>query len=232
MARIWDEKFEGAGYEETWSPGEILGAGCTLDEDYACSSIGSPSTWDSQCLQCVVDTAGDANYVRHNFGSDIPIAYYRVEFIVHSLTLASYADMNILRVVDSGFGSLFAVTIYNDATNNRLCFYRSLDAPETHHTGAILTLDQKYRVEVKWDNTNDAWEWKVDGSSQHSGSFTGDNSSRNIYLGSTSRVNETYIDNFAIDDSGWVGAEAAGGGVGAIKRFGGVPHVAVNRGVW
>jgi len=25
---------------------------------------------------------------------------------------------------------------------------------------------------------------------------------------------------------------AAGGGVGAIKRFGGVPHVAVNRGVW
>jgi hypothetical protein len=28
------------------------------------------------------------------------------------------------------------------------------------------------------------------------------------------------------------GVEAAGGGVGAIKRFGGVPHVAVNRGVW
>jgi hypothetical protein len=27
-------------------------------------------------------------------------------------------------------------------------------------------------------------------------------------------------------------SEAAGGGVGAIKRFGGVPHVAVNRGVW
>jgi hypothetical protein len=216
MARIWDEKFEGAGYEETWSSGETVGAGNTLNEDYATSSLSSPpAVWDDQCLQVIVDTAGEESFVGHDFGaSPVVIGFYRLEIMVHSCTVANYQTLTVLRVVNPAYGIDFNLGINNNGGTLRWQLDAYTGTPENSY--ATFALDTFYRVEIKWDSTNKVFEWKIGGVSINSGTFTGTTYTGKILsLGARNHVCELYEDNFAIDDADWVGAEggAAGGSI-------------------
>ena len=83
MSRVLDEKFEGAGYQESWS--ETVGTGCTLDEDAATSDTGSPSGSNSQCLK-VIGNGSNAVYAE-NINTPPPTTFYfRVEIYLKALS--------------------------------------------------------------------------------------------------------------------------------------------------
>jgi hypothetical protein len=208
MARIWDEKFEGTGYEETWSGGETIGTGCTLNEDYATSGLASPPAyWDAQCLQVISDTAGDETHVQHDLGAGAAgTQYYRLEIMIHSATVANYQLLTILRVLNTAYGSCFNLGLNNNGGTYRWGIDVYGDTTPTYYS--TFAFDTYYRIEIKWDNTNNAFEWKIDGTSINTLAFTNDSTARRISLGARNHVAELYIDNFAIDDADWVGSDA------------------------
>lgn len=228
MARIFDEKFEGTGYEETWSGGETVAGGCTLNEDYATSGLsGVPSTWNNQCLQVISDTTGDEVYVGHTFGSALPIAYYRIEVYCHTATITNYNMMTVLRLLNNGYGACFDLGISNQGGTYKWEIDVFGDTTPSYY--ATFAFDTFYRIEIKWDNTNNAFEWLINGVSQNTLAFTNNSSTQRISLGARNHVTELYLDNFAVDDSDWVGAEGGGGKVPLIMGYmnqmaGGVRH--------
>jgi hypothetical protein len=214
MARAWDERFEGAGYEETWSEGETVAAGCTLDQDYATSNLATPpDDWQSQCLQCVIDTVGDETYVEHIFASDMGLSYVRAEWVFTALpTLTNQQSAILLKVYNRAVTTCFMIGLKNDGAATKIWFVDAQNGTDDY--GPTAVQGTFYRVEVKWDNPNNAWEWKVDGVSQGTGSFAQDIGLGRIRLGwiGSHGVGTVCHDNFAIDDADWVGAEAAVGG--------------------
>lgn len=216
MTRIWDERFEGAGYEETWSDGETVGSGNTLDEDADTADVGSPTHWGDQCLKVVRGGAGNTNsYVENEFNNE-PDFYTRLHIIITSSSFdtnnefaivftcwdASFNDCMTLRIRHNGSALTFQAIINHDGNDN----YYSSDP---------IALNTEYRVEFAWDSSADTWGWKLDGVIQDSGSLTGGHvtSIQPVRLGllsGTDKAITTYIDLLAVDDADWVGAEPTG----------------------
>lgn len=217
-ASIFDEKFEGAGYEETgWN--EVVGAG-TVDEDAASSDVSSPSGWGSQCLK-VIAPSGGTSMAYNDFG-DNAIAYYRVEVVVTSAESAN--NFMIFHCYNTN-GGAFAAVFWGAYDGADLTF-----ALNSYHDGnsnaynafGTYSLSTRYRIEIKWDATNDKWSWKIDGVVQPNdqdasspvtteGNLTDTHQTTvdAIYAGDAwGNINTTtYYDLIAIDNADWVGAE-------------------------
>lgn len=218
MARVFTEGFEATGYDNSWAETIVSG---TLDEDAAVSEAGSPSGWGTKCLKVISD-GGDCR-ADHDLPSAVNDSWLRVEVVVTAESLANGNLANILIVNDSSFGAVytldlkqvagvlrFSLSCYHDGNYNG---YDSLTA---------LSLNTRYRVEVKWDSANDVWAWRIDDVDQPNNVDSTSPVTSEGTLTSTHRTNidklrvgvwqhrtacTYYVDNIAIDDADWVGAE-------------------------
>lgn len=221
---VFDEKFEGTGYEESgWS--ETVGGGATVDEDADTSDVSSPAGWGSQCLKIVAPENTDAFVAQER--SSLSDSWLRIEVVIASHSISSgnhglllivwdfdYSDVYTLRTVNIGGTLYFQIAVYHDGTENE---YTSLNS---------ISLDTRYRIEVKWDVTNDVWAWRIDGADQPNDQDASDPVTSEGILTDTHATNlanfrvggvafgaysssamTSYIDLIAIDGAGWVGAE-------------------------
>jgi hypothetical protein len=165
-----NQHFEGTGFDngESWVTG--VGVGNTVDEDALSSDVGSPVGWGEQALKLDIATPANAAQVNYSWGIADPIAFFSFEVIINSdgLTNGQHAQLAVginnagsgvcwtLRLIKSGALLLFQIDSEHDGSDGN--FYTATNTP--------LSLDTKYRIEVKWDATNDAWAWRVDGVDQ------------------------------------------------------------------
>ena len=227
MASIFDEKFEGAGYEEAGAS-ETVGAGCTIDEDADSADVSSPSGWGSQCLK-FISLSGITNKVEwSDFGPKV-ISFYRFEVVITAESLANSQDNTLFIVADSGWATAFNMIFHQDGIGNLKFILNSFHDGNYHsYIGfPTISLDTRYRIEIKWDATNDHWAWKIDGVSQPNdqdasspvtteGNLTGTHPTDcdQLVVGNWDASNDAdvthYYDLIAIDDADWVGSESSG----------------------
>ncbi len=221
MTRIFDEKFEGVGYEEaSWS--ETVGGSSTVDEDKATSGVtGAPANWDVQCLE--IDKAGGDNAYTEQINFVQTDSWFRLDFILTAESLANGGLARFIQVWDNSWAAAFQLFFYQVSGSLKLRM-RSFHNGSSNYYAALTTisLDTFYRVEVKWDITNNVWAWKIDGVAQPNDQDVSDPITSegilssthvtdidNIRLGGQSGDNawQGYFDNFAIDDADWVGGD-------------------------
>jgi hypothetical protein len=211
MTRLVDETFEGTGYAESgWS--ESVGTGCTLDEDASSSDVGSPSGWGDQCLKAVSASTGWYAYAQRSLDNPEPDTWWRFELVIASESLADSNTKELVRVFSSVWGGCFFLGLAQ--VSGSLVFWAAIfhDGSAHTYTSSAITTGTRYRIEVKWDSTNDEWEWRLDGVTQDSGSLTGSHQTdcEILRLGilSAEAIDLTvYHDLLAVDDADWVGAE-------------------------
>jgi hypothetical protein len=230
MARI-DERFEGTGYQNTWTEG--VGAGCTVDEDASPGDVSQPNFWDRQCLK-IIKAGGVAAYTYNAYGDQNKI-FTRASMVV---TAKSVTEGQSVPVVEglNGPGSVFCwlLAIFKVSGVDYWALGAALDGANLSvYTGPACSLNTRYLHEIKWDTTNDLCEWKVNGSSQFApASLVAGHVLNGITLlgDSTASANSftAYYDLVAMDDTDWVGDE----GQPAVKRYAGVPFKYLNKGVW
>ena len=84
-----------------------------------------------------------------------------------------------------------------------------------------VSVNTRYRIEIKWDQTADTYEFKVNGTTYSSGSLTTANQHGALLIGYTStecRGWTGYFDLIAVDDADWVGEEPAGVSIPVFMR--------------
>lgn len=220
-SRIFDEKLEGAGYEEAgWT--EQVGAGCTVDEDADSSDVGNLSGWGSQCLK-IIGTAGNNAYVYWNFGQEV-ITHFRVNIVPTAEGLANGEWLAVFSGESNAYNICFKVLLEQVAGSVYFNCYCSYDG-SGHDFYSLLpvSLNTQYRIEVKWDATNNVWAWKIDDIAQPNniddsdpitseGTLSGAHETDCKYINVGNYTNNAYsftayYDLIAIDDVDWVGAE-------------------------
>ena len=229
MARIFNEQFEATGYDETWSLGETVDAGCTLDEDAKTNIINSPTAWGKRCLKAdVVGATGDDACVSGDLVnvSDAPLTYLRFEFIVTAHDLDINAEKgSLIYVTDSADTMLYRTWLrYQDRVLLRTEVKLDGVAITTQDSAITIANNTRYRVEYKWDIANAKFEWRINGITEYASNLAAGRGAGIDYitffgLNSVSAGENitAYFDNLAIDDSDWVGAES---GVTGINRRG------------
>lgn len=213
MTRKWDEKFSAAGYDESWSIGEVVDAGSSLDEDADPADVSSPSGWGTKCLKAVTANIGDSARVGHSVGGAADWVYWRLEFVVTAESLANGETMQLFFAENSGATiNAISLSVDQDAGALRAVFGVDEDGTETFYTSAIV-LDTRYRFECKYDIANNAWEWRMDGVTKNSGSLSSTHSTDfgTIAIGilAVDNIATGYFDLFAVDDADWIGAESS-----------------------
>ena len=215
---IWDEQFENAaGYDETWSEGETIGTGPILDENFSTAGIGAaPAGWGDRCLR-LVTVGGEDSYVLHRGwggGADgIPISYTRLEVIVDEESLANSEGIHFLSTRDSENEKFYQYILYQSGSGvlkiEAQIWY---DGGSSNFESIEIDLDTLYRLEMKWDITNEAWEWRVNGETIASGAISGEGLNRpldGVFIGDIAAQNDAavtiYLDNFAVNNTEWVG---------------------------
>ncbi len=210
MSRFFDEKFEGAGYEESWL-GETVGSGCSLDEDANTSDIlGSPPDWDDQCLKVVSASPGFSVY-NSAFFSGEPNTWFRAETIITSEDLGEI-DLVTLYYAQLSGRPAWIVYLYQISGFLFFLFSCNHDGSPNSYISDPIALNTRYRIEIEWDATSDTWEWKINGVSQDNGALTlthepGINIFHVGVWGGTNNAATIYHDLIAWDDADWVGSE-------------------------
>ncbi|MHA1938714.1 MAG: DUF2341 domain-containing protein, partial [Candidatus Thorarchaeota archaeon] len=220
--RVFDEQYENPGspgYDE--SPWIETGS---PNENMATSGItGAPSEWGDESLEAVF--TGSDVYAEGNFNGTYEKSFLRLEFILDSESLSPGDSNRILDVEDDSWSNVYYLNIVKTGGGalklNLACYHNG--GWNSYNSFADLSLDTRYRVEVKWDSTAgvDEWSWKLDGVVQPNdqdstypveteGILTATHSPnvRNTFIGtmwSTGGNMTTYFDLFALDDSDWVG---------------------------
>lgn len=230
MAIIFNERFEAAGYDKTrWS--ESVGAGCICDEDQA-TGAGDPSNWGEKCLK-LYKAAGNAVYTGNSFIIKRAITYYRLDVVFTAENIENGEKLLLFDVYNDVFAPAFKLRIgqtLGALKFNLECFHDG--SSNTYKSFNQITVDTYYRIEIKWDATNDAWAWKIDGVSQKNdqdatspvtseGILTSTHVThcKNFYLGATEIPGtiEVYYDNYGVDNADWLGAAPEYGWGGKIN---------------
>jgi hypothetical protein len=186
-----NEKFEAAGYDTAgWSENG------TPDEDASVVAAGSPSGWGSSCLKVDAAANTDWNCFRVT-SSNLAISYSRLEFVITAHSLTNEGDkLRMSQVRDAAFGAAYGVFVVLNSGSLRLHLWSYHDGNVNDYTGfPTVAIGTRYNVEVKWDATNDAWAWKIDGVTQPNNV---DASSPVTSEGTLTLTHVTHIKNFKI----------------------------------
>ena len=228
MTRVWDEKLEGTGYEETWNFGETVTAGNTLDEDQATSGVtGAPANWGAQCLKAEAIAGGTAAYIYHSedFGGTL---YFRVAVIVSAETLANDETFAVASYFDSTFVGGVFLQLNQDSNGDlewlMVIYTDSTSGFQVFGSFELISLDTPYVLEFMVDESAGAageWDWWIDGVRQANDQDATDPVTTPGNLGAGflrptellegivasvgSGTNTIYIDNIAMDDARRVG---------------------------
>jgi len=217
---LWDERFEATGYDETWSIGETVTGSAVLDSDYPTSSVtNAPAWWGDKCLR-IASVGGEDSYVLHrDWGGatdGLPIHYSRLEVIIESESLANSDSVHFLSTRDSQDEKFYQYILYKTSGGVlRIEAQIWYDGGSTNFESVDISVDTLYRLEMRWDITNTAWEWRVNDSTINSGTISGEGLNRpldGVFLGDIGTqmdaASEIRLDNFTISTTGWVGAVA------------------------
>lgn len=173
---IINESFEtNPGYDETWTEGGYLD---NLDPDYLHSSIPGtptpPTGAGSECLQSVSSTSGYNAYATRDLGSVQPKTFTRFYVYIEAEGLATSSDKDIITLEDNGGNNVIIFRLRKGSGGNlkfRLRLYNN--GGWTNYISTAISLNTWYKIDIKYDNVNNTWQWRLDGVSQDSGSLSG-----------------------------------------------------------
>lgn len=173
LGTFFDEQFEGAGTEETWSLGTTVDGGATLDPDYAAGAGCS----GSQSARHVVP-AGAACRYHHDYGEKRTL-YGRVQIYIESRTDPMNAFHPLLSIgtrEDEGAPAVFLAHLVRRGSGNPI----GLEVDMWHNGGVNqipaavpVLLNTRYQLEWKWDLVTATWQVWLNDVSLGSGSITG-----------------------------------------------------------
>jgi hypothetical protein len=212
MTSLVTESFEGTGYENTWT--ETVGDG-VVDEDS--TDITPPTGGGSQTLKIQTASPDYDAATRYDTGSGREVSYTRLYIYIGAEGLANGESIRVACATgtDTQTGRRWELILKQIAAklSFRLWVYDNGAISEKDQSGDIVTATW-YKVEIKLDRTGTAWEWKIDGSVEGSGSLTGNlnTAPRYWWCGTTygDYTMTTYYDLFAIDDSDYPADPSAG----------------------
>ena len=212
-AFIFDERFEGTGYEETWSEGETVGGSSSLNED-ATPPTGSDASWGSQCLTATTASAEVAFVQSIAEFPDNDKFYLRYEIILTTIGIGDTQFFYTFLLNHADTDNIATVIVYNSGGTILFLGYDNRDGAGLANTwNSAVTTDTLYRVELKWDLSDDTIEWRLDGSTKDSGSLSGSATGWNvndITAGITSKTATTTdvvsCDKITVSTTDWVGA--------------------------
>ena len=217
-ALTFNETFEVTGYVETWSEGETLGSGVTLDEDFSTAGItGAPANWGDKCLK-LGTVGGEDSYVLHRgWGGatdGLPISYTRLDVIIGSESLGNSEGIHFLSTRDSENEKFYQYILYQSGGGDlKLEAQIWYDGGSSNFESFLVDLDTLYRLEMKWDITNEVWEWRANGETVASGAISGEGLNRpldGVFLGDIGgqidAASTIYLDNFAVSTVDWIGS--------------------------
>jgi hypothetical protein len=170
---IISESFEGAGYEEAFT--EDIGTSCFLDED---SSIpgAPPIDFGSQCLKSVSNATGYKARADLVYGTQQPKTFTTFYVYIQSENLAADgSNKNIAALLDSSVSAGFVLRLYKSGAGNLKFKFRLYNngSSTAVYTSSALSLNTWYKIGIKYDDTNNTYEFRLDDSTVSGGSLIG-----------------------------------------------------------
>lgn len=174
MARLLHESFEGTGYENVWT--ETKGVGSVIDPDN--TEVTPPADGGQQVLKIEKISPNYNALIQNDMGGQKDITYSTILCRVSAFP-PSAADniwmfsgktaggewpwgIGIKRQTEEGGGApVFQTQLYNDGSNSYI-------------QTSEISLNQWYKIRIKYDDTNHRWEFSVDGISSYSQANSGD----------------------------------------------------------
>ncbi len=176
---IFAETFEGAGTVETWNtPVVTSGNSYNVDSTSYISSF-SPNWWGTQSLRVTTDS-GSSNDSAYNTRTLSPTQNRSwISFDVALTALTTLSDEVSLVTATNSAGTAIAweaLVIEHTPGTHRFQFdiwYDGTRQSITWPSSGGISLDQVYRVEVKWDITNRRYTLRVNKNTVSTGALTG-----------------------------------------------------------
>jgi len=202
---IISESFEGEGYEEEyWS--ENVGENCVLDADSAIPGT-PPVGFGLDCLKSHSDDTGykaraDLDY---GYSYEQPRTFTTFYCLVEAESLAGDEFKNIGVFLDNGANTVAILRLYQSTEGDlKFRIRRYNNGGYTDFDSGAISLNEWYKIQFMYDDTENTWEWRLDGALQGSGDLTGTHRTgiREWRLGfwqSGQEVTGTiYFDNFSV----------------------------------
>jgi hypothetical protein len=202
---IISESFEGIGYEEEdWS--ESIGTNCVLDEDSIIPGT-PPVDFGSECLQSVSDDTGYKARADLDYGYTFeqPRTFTTFYCLVEAESLASGEHKNIGVFLNNGMDSVAVLRLFKSTEGDLKFRMRPYNnGGFTDFDSGAISLNEWYKIQFMYDDTENTWEWRLDGVLQDGEDLTGTHRTgiREWRLGfwqSSQAITGTmYFDNFSV----------------------------------
>jgi len=209
-ATIFEESFEGSGYENTWY--ENTGSGSYLDANSSITDNPPPGS-GNQCLKSVSGPSSHNAYTYHNFPNH-NVTYGRVYLYVDSVNLANTQSKRIFRFAASDYQKCMFFYLYRNSSGQlqiSVRFYENSSGDEEPEFN--ISLHRWYRFEWYYNRNSSVFQFKIDGVLRWNASLTRDHIPGKIILGfddpSKARSGVVYFDLLKIVDDGWIGDETS-----------------------
>lgn len=199
-----------SGYDNSgWS--ETVGSGSVFDTDN--TEVSRPTDGGNQVLKIQKVASNYNALTAKDLASNNAITYTSIYFQYDTYSLSDGEMISIAEMRDSD-GKLawrlyFKYLSSGSYTRINLRYYNNgSDSNWSTDSTVNLSADTWYKLEVKYDVTNKAYEWKINGTSKGSGSLTGTLplGGKNFRMGDfyTSKTATYYIDKFDVDSAGYL----------------------------
>jgi hypothetical protein len=208
---IISESFEGAGYEENWS--ESIGDNCVLDEDSAIPGT-PPVVFGSQCLKSVSDATGYKARADMDLGFSFeqPRTFTTFFCYVEAESLEADEQKNIGVFLDNGGNTVAILRLFEDSGGDlRFRLRQYNNGSFTNYDSGAISLDTWYKIQFKYDDSENGWEWRLDGTAQDgSGDLTGTHRTGirewrlGFWLASQAETGTIYFDKFNVSTGTYV----------------------------
>lgn len=187
----------------------VLGSGSVLDADN--TDIADPLGGSSHLLKVQKVSANFNSRARWRTAGDNAITYTTFHVRVAAQGLGSNQSMDLLRADNAAFSQPYTVQLFfaggTDLQLRLSYFNNGAGATSTYGT---LSLDTWYKVDVKYDDTNDTWAWRVNGTEVAGGALTGTTRAgpRDFLLGDSDhgQTLTAYFDEVRVSTTGYYSA--------------------------
>jgi len=204
------DDFEGAGAGawDVW-PDPIVGPR-VVDYDYSTAGL-NVTGWGSECLRIYNNdvSATDVAETYLTAGAEMPISYFKFDFYILAESLANDDYTQFVWNADADETYSIHLIQLNGELRLRINSYHD-GVKNTYYSQAVLETETEYTIEIKWDDTNNLWQWRLDRAGQPSDTGVMSSAGEGVtsfYLtndyGSGAVAVDLLIDNVSTDDSEW-----------------------------
>ncbi|MDY6987284.1 MAG: cytochrome c3 family protein [Thermodesulfobacteriota bacterium] len=173
---VIEESFEGVGYELTWT--ESVGSGCSVDEDRTPLPDNPPTGLGSQYLRTYTSLSGNYNAAAtYDHGTELSTTYASFYVNVYFPYPAWFVDgeqKHITLFKDGANAYVGGLSLYMDGTQLQLRVLLFNDGAWMISESHNIEGETWYKVDIRYDDMDNTWEWRVDGTVVDSGLLVGD----------------------------------------------------------